>query len=140
MAEIDKMTVEHLRGHLAVAHVKLAEREADNERLKGSIEILVHDDVISSGRARELHSMSIQDQRAYWRKQLEPYPIWLEILPESPGLCRVRVRVESFGEWIEVINEGHVEDGGVTSHIVESSGIQAAILKAIDAARAKEEA
>ena len=38
------------------------------ERLRAALEILVHDGVISAGRARELHGMSHEEQRAHWRK------------------------------------------------------------------------
>lgn len=45
-------------------------KDAEQEcvRLRGALEILVMDEVISAGRARELHGMSIEHQREhYWR-------------------------------------------------------------------------
>lgn len=36
-------------------------------RLTNAIEILAADEVISAGRARELHGMTIEQQRAFWR-------------------------------------------------------------------------
>lgn len=56
-----------------VEHYELEERARraiyDNEvsRLRGAIETLVVDEVISAGRARELHGMTIEEQRAHWR-------------------------------------------------------------------------
>lgn len=41
-------------------------------RLLGALAILVEDEIISSGRARELGAMSIEEQRAYLRKVLNP--------------------------------------------------------------------
>ncbi len=48
------------------ARAKDAEQEC--VRLRGALEILVMEEAISAGRARELHGMSIDHQRAhYWR-------------------------------------------------------------------------
>lgn len=41
-------------------------------RLLGVLAVLVEDGIISSGRARELGAMSIEEQRAYLRKVLAP--------------------------------------------------------------------
>lgn len=43
-------------------------READADRLERSIETLVADDIISASKARELHGMSADEQRAHWRE------------------------------------------------------------------------
>lgn len=49
-------------------------RDAEEARLRllGALAILVEDEIISSGRARELGAMSIEEQRAYLRKVLAP--------------------------------------------------------------------
>lgn len=46
-------------------------------RLLGALAILVEDEIISSGRARELGAMTVEEQRAYLRQALER--------PMSPG-------------------------------------------------------
>jgi hypothetical protein len=43
--------------------------EAENERLIGAIEELVSDEIISAGRARELHRLTPDEQRKLWRSQ-----------------------------------------------------------------------
>lgn len=50
-------------------------RDAEESRLRllGALAILVEDEIISSGRARELGAMTIEEQRAYLlRKVLAP--------------------------------------------------------------------
>lgn len=49
-------------------------RDAEEARLRllGALAILVEDEIISSGRARELGAMTIEEQRAYLRKVLAP--------------------------------------------------------------------
>lgn len=42
----------------------------ENHRLRCAIETLVADEVISAGRARELHRMTIEEQRLHWRRML----------------------------------------------------------------------
>ena len=46
--------------------------EESRVRLLGVLAILVEDEIISSGRARELGAMTIEEQRAYLRKVLAP--------------------------------------------------------------------
>lgn len=46
--------------------------EESRIRLLGVLAILVEDEIISSGRARELGAMTIEEQRAYLRKVLAP--------------------------------------------------------------------
>ncbi len=48
-----------------------ADLEAENTRLRGAIETLVVDEVISAGRARELHGMSPEEQRKFWVDRYE---------------------------------------------------------------------
>lgn len=55
----------------AEACAGLAALQAENERLRGSIETLVADEVISAGRARELHGMTCEEQRAHWRDRCD---------------------------------------------------------------------
>lgn len=54
-------------------------RDAEEARLRllGALAILVEDEIISSGRARELGAMSIEEQRAYLRQ--------LHERPAAPG-------------------------------------------------------
>jgi hypothetical protein len=40
------------------------------EELTGAIETLVCDEIISAGRARELHGMKPEQQRAHWRERI----------------------------------------------------------------------
>lgn len=49
-------------------------RDAEEARLRllGALAILVEDGIISSGRARELGGMSVEDQRAYLQQVLAP--------------------------------------------------------------------
>lgn len=48
-------------------------KDAEEARLRllGALAILVEDEIISSGRARELGAMSIEEQRAYLRQVFE---------------------------------------------------------------------
>lgn len=48
-------------------------RDAEEARLRllGALAILVEDEIISSGRARELGAMTIKEQRAYLRQAFE---------------------------------------------------------------------
>lgn len=54
-------------------------KDAEEARLRllGALAILVEDEIISSGRARELGAMSIEEQRAYLRQ--------LHERPAAPG-------------------------------------------------------
>lgn len=56
------------------AKIMQAFKDAEEARLRllGALAILVEDGIISSGRARELGAMSIEEQRAYLRKVLTP--------------------------------------------------------------------
>lgn len=49
-------------------------KDAEEARLRllGALAILVEDEIISSGRARELGGMTVDEQRAYLRKAIEP--------------------------------------------------------------------
>lgn len=91
----------------------------------GALECLVADGVISAGRARELHGMNPEQQRAFWKECHESgvcvTAIMLRISPEGTA----EVHVERGGSWYRVIKELHIE-GGITSHIVESGGIERA--------------
>ena len=94
-----------------------------------ALQILVNDNVISTGRMREILSTSPEDQRAHWRTThdmaVSP-PIHAEVCRVSEGLSELSVRIEVAGKWYSVITEKHV-DGGHTSHIVEPFGILKAI-------------
>ena len=46
--------------------------EDNRMRLLGVLAILVEDEIISSGRARELGAMTIDEQRGYLRRVLAP--------------------------------------------------------------------
>lgn len=61
------------------ARIMQAFKDAEEARLRllGALAILVADGMISSGRARELGVMSIEEQRAYLRRAME--------LPAAPG-------------------------------------------------------
>ena len=50
----------------------LKDAEKSRLRLLGALAILVEDEIISSGRARELGAMTIEEQRAYLRQVLAP--------------------------------------------------------------------
>lgn len=52
------------------ARIMQAFKDAEEARLRllGALAILVEDEIISSGRARELGAMSIEEQRAYLRQ------------------------------------------------------------------------
>lgn len=54
------------------ARVETDALEDDVQRLTGAIETLVLEEVISAGKARELHGMTIQQQRAFWHRALRP--------------------------------------------------------------------
>lgn len=56
------------------AKIMQAFKDAEESRIRllGVLAILVEDEIISSGRARELGAMSIDEQRAYLRKALAP--------------------------------------------------------------------
>ena len=58
------------------AKILQAFKDAEEARLRllGVLAILVEDEIISSGRARELGAMTIEEQRAYLRKVLAPWP------------------------------------------------------------------
>lgn len=55
------------------ARIMQAFKDAEEARIRllGVLAILVEDEIISSGRARELGAMSIEEQRAYLRKACE---------------------------------------------------------------------
>ena len=61
------------------AKIMQAFKDAEEARLRllGALAILVEDEIISSGRARELGAMSIEEQRAYLRQAFER--------PTAPG-------------------------------------------------------
>ncbi len=61
--------LEALQSRLQPAPAAPASADGERiERLHIAIECLVADEVISSGKAREMHCLSIEDQRALWRK------------------------------------------------------------------------
>lgn len=120
-------TRSELRAALREAHARgYREGQESKRRLEGALEVLVHDEVISAGRARELHGMTTEEQRAYWRDLCTRLvPIWLSISPKGEAV----VSIEWEGQWVPVIRELHI--GGVTSHIVEPNGIRSAIARAL---------
>lgn len=56
------------------SRIMQAFKDAEEARLRllGVLAILVEDGIISSGRARELGAMTVEEQRAYLRKVLAP--------------------------------------------------------------------
>jgi hypothetical protein len=98
-----------------------------------ALQILVNDEIISSGRMREILGMNPEEQRAHWRSSHEMAvcpPIPAEGRRESEGASRLFVRIEGEGKWFTIIDTFHV-DGGHTSEIIEPLGIDRAIQNAM---------
>ena len=87
--------------------------------------VLVNEEVISSGKAREISNMSIEDQRAFWRKE--------NLFSTCPAIflrCygdQIEVLVEVEKEWVSIIKETYFGGNG---HIVERSGVESAVRRA----------
>ena len=100
--------------------------EAEVERLRGAIELLNAQEVISASRARELHGMTPQEQRTLWREFVDGgiSISAIDLRISHNGVAEVLI--ERAGKWHRVIHELTVE-GGITGHIVEALGIRAAL-------------
>jgi len=67
-----------------------------------ALQILVSDEVISAGRAREILNMTPEEQRAHWRLTHDMSvcpPVHAEIRREAEGLSRLFVRIHVDGKW-----------------------------------------